>query len=137
MLLPIPPKSDISSRLHGWRQMGEKIREIRNSLAEKHIVVGQGAPLTSTVGFYADVKPDNLAEIHADKNYRFWWGKNSLASGTNIIYVDDNNNSEAIHHAEKFEKTKAFAMPIFVNGKQIKQINVTVMNNLQKQLVFK
>jgi 4-amino-4-deoxy-L-arabinose transferase-like glycosyltransferase len=137
MILPIPPKSDISTRLHGWRQMGEKVKKVRSDLPKNSIVLVQGAPLAATVGFYADVKPANLAEIHAAKNFRFWWNRDSLASGTNVVYVDDNDNSEAVHHAEKFEESQSIALPIYVNKKQIKQINVTVMKNLQKQLIFK
>ncbi len=137
MLIPVPPRSDISTRLHGWRQMGERVRQLDEETGHRAVFVGQGPPLAALIGFYGKIEPERVGEIHAGGNYRFWWRNRVLATGTDLIYIDEDKFSEAIHYTSRFAHSASETMPIYYLGRHIKNLNFTTMKNLQQSFEFK
>lgn len=137
LLLPVPPRSDISTRLHGWKEMGALIQKADLETGHQAIFVGQGGPLAALVGFYGKLPPHRVAEVHGGGNYKFWWANNSLASGTDVIYVDEDRHSEAFAYSKRFAESASHTIPISFAGKHIRNLNLTTMKNLQSKFEFK
>lgn len=134
--LPVPPKSDVTLRMHGWRQMGEIIRQLDAETAGKCYVVAQGGTLGTLVSFYGQISGDRVAELYSSGNYRVWWAGRHLEPGADVIYVDENRHSEADTHAQKFAEHIKRSHDIIVAGKKIRTLNVTLMKNLQTKFDF-
>ncbi len=137
VILPVPVKSDISSRLHGWTEMGQKLQQIDSQFSKKAYFVGQGAPLAALLGFYGKISPERVAEIHKGGNFRFWWENRKLEPGSTIVYVDTDKFSEAMAYADKFEKVASQSMDVFYNAKKLKRLNITIMENSLNEFEFK
>ncbi|GAB4274434.1 MAG: hypothetical protein Kow0029_14780 [Candidatus Rifleibacteriota bacterium] len=137
LILPISPKSDISTRLHGWREMGKKIRKLDEQLEYKAVFVGQGAPFACLVSYYGNIPPERIAEIHGDKSFRFWWASQTLPLGSDIVYIDNDKYSEASAYTGYFSESASFSLPISYAGKKIRNINFTTMKNLKHKFEFK
>ncbi len=137
LVLPLPAKSDISLRLHGWRQVGEILKKIDSQTGNKLVFACQGATLTTLTGYYAELPSARIAEIVSTGNFRVWQKDRYLPAGSDMIYVDDNNYSEVMNWAPKFESHSAESFDIFAAGKKIRTINVTRMNNLKQKMMFK
>lgn len=137
LILPLPPRSDISTRLHGWRQMGRLIQKADAENGRKAVFVGQGPPLAALVGFYGKIPAARVAEIHAGGNFRFWWQNRELEPGTTVIYVDDDVYSEAIHFAKYFSEVASITQPVYYGGRHIRNLNLTTMKNLKQPHKFK
>ena len=136
-VLPLPPKADISRRLHGWTQMGQILQKVDIETERKACFVGQGAPLAALLGFYGKLPPERVAEIHKGGNFRFWWKDRSLPKGSDIVYVDTNNNSEAKNFARFFESSASSTHELKYLGKTVKTINITIMKNSKAEFQFK
>ncbi len=126
LLAPIPPGWDISTRLHGWIPMGERIKTLDAEKNRKPIYIGQGAPFTALIGFYGKIDPERLLEIHGTGNWKFWGAEKNLGPDSEVVYVDDNNNSEAIAYGRLFrERIGTESFDISFNGRYIRTINLT------------
>ncbi|MDN5278606.1 MAG: hypothetical protein PWR01_2571 [Clostridiales bacterium] len=137
LVLPIPVRSDISTRLHGWKQMGEIVQKFDEQTGKKAIFVAQGAPLAALVGFYGKIEPGRITETHGGGNFRFWWNGRRLEPGTDMIYVDDDKFSEASRYTPVFAQTASHTFPIKSAGRHIRNLNVNLMQNLESELELK
>ncbi len=137
LIIPVPPRSDISTRMHGWRKMGELIKRADADTGRKAVFVGQGPPLAALIGFYGDIPAARVAEVHAGGNFQIWWKNRELPAGSEVVYVDDDKYSEAMHFAANFAESASMTVPISFAGRHIRNINLTTMKNLQKNLKFK
>jgi len=136
LVLPLPPKSDVTLRMHGWRQMGEIIRQADVATGGKAFIVSQGGTLGTLVSFYSGISGNRIAELYSSGNYRIWWANRFLEPGNDVIFIDEDRYSEAEHHALKFAEFKKQPHDIIVAGKKIRTINVTIMKNLQTKFDF-
>lgn len=102
LVLPIPPKSDVSTRLHGWTRMGELVRKVDLETGRKALFIGQGAPFAALVSFYGALPPDRIAEVHGVGNWKFWSNHLQIASDTEAVYVDTGRFSEARGFLDRF-----------------------------------
>jgi len=136
LVLPLPPKADISLRLHGWRQMGEILKQVDQRTGNKLLFAGQGATLTTLTGYYAKLPSDRIAEIVSTGNFKVWQKDKHLEAGSDMIFVDDNNYSEALNWATRFNSHSAESFEIFAAGKKIRTINVTHMKDLKEPMAF-
>ncbi|MEW6711409.1 MAG: glycosyltransferase family 39 protein [Candidatus Riflebacteria bacterium] len=137
LIIPLPPNADISTRLHGWRKMGEVVQRFDADTGYKAVFVGQGAPLATLVGFYGKIPSERLAEIHGGGNFQFWWQNRELAAGSEVIYVDDDKFSEAMNFARFFTASESIKIPVTYAGRHIRNINFTRLSNLNSNLKFK
>jgi len=136
-ILPLPPRMDISIRLHGWTELGEMVREIDQKTGGKNLFVGQGAPLTALVSFYGKLPPDRIAEVHGTGNWKFWWNNRSIATGAEVIYVDDDRLSEAGPFSRYFERTLAsFSRVITMRSRPIRTLNLTHFSGFKGGGIF-
>jgi 4-amino-4-deoxy-L-arabinose transferase-like glycosyltransferase len=136
LALPLPPNADISLRLHGWRQMGAIIKEADRETGNKLLFAGQGATLTTLTGYYGELPSSRIAEIVSTGNFKVWLQDRLLSPGSDMIYVDDNNHSEAMNWAKKFNSHTARSYDIYHAGKKIRTINLTHMQNLKEPMPF-
>lgn len=137
LIVPVPPRSDISTRLHGWRKLGELVQKADTETGGKAVFVGQGPPLAALVGFYGKIPAERVAEIHGGGNFQFWWANRELQPGTDVVYVDDDNHSEAFHFARNFAEVSSLTVPLHYAGRHIRNLNLTTMKNLQTKIKFK
>ncbi|OGK11701.1 MAG: hypothetical protein A2W80_01080 [Candidatus Riflebacteria bacterium GWC2_50_8] len=137
LALPLPPKADISLRLHGWRQMGELIKKADAKTGNKLMFVGQGATLTTLTGYYGELPSARIAEIVSTGNFKVWLKDRVLEPGSDIIYVDDNNSSVAMNVAGKFSSHTSESFDIIEAGKKIRTINLTHMMGLKEPMKFR
>ncbi len=93
-VVPLPPGFDISRRLTGWRELGEAVRTVDVALGRKAVFCVQGAPLTALVGFYGGVDLDRLAELNGHGQFGLWWRGRAVATGTDVVIVDENESPE-------------------------------------------
>ncbi|MBF0407124.1 MAG: glycosyltransferase family 39 protein [Candidatus Riflebacteria bacterium] len=129
LILPVRPDYDISSRLHGWQEMGKMIREAVEKLDNPFVIV-QGNTLTSLTGFYGKIDKDRIVEIHLKNNWKFWCRNFSLPIGANAVYIDENNWSCLNEQIPFFEKKgNASVCEIFYAGKKLRTINITPLIN--------
>lgn len=135
-ILPVPPSHDITTRLHGWTQLGEALRRIDHDTGRSLCFVGQGAPVAALVGFYGDLPGDRVAEIHATGNWQFWWRNRSIATGASLIYVDLQDNSEAPIFAQYFTRGTTASLTVSVFDRVIRQISLTYLQGASRQLQF-
>jgi len=137
LILPIPTKSDISCRMHGWKEMGKILVKTDTETNYKACFVGQGAPLAALLGFYGKLPPERVAEIHKGGNFRFWLKDVKLATGSSIVYVDTDRYSEANAYVNKFSSSASQTYSIKKFNKQIRKLNVTIMKNSLGSFEFK
>ena len=137
LALPIPTRSDVTQRMHGWRQMGEIVRRIDKETDRKCVFIMQGATLATLVGYYGDIEPERTAELYASGNFRIWWRDRRLEAGTDVVFVDTDRDSEAAHYARKFAGAASESFDIASCGKWVRKINITRMYNLKEPFIFK
>jgi len=136
LALPLPPKADIGLRLHGWRQMGDILKTTNAATGNKLVFAAQGATLTTLTGYYGELPSNRIVEINSSGNFKVWQENRRLETGSDLIYVDDNNYSEAKNWATKFNSSNAESFEILAAGKKIRTINITHMKNLKEPIVF-
>lgn len=136
LALPLPGKSDVTMRMHGWQQLGEIVRRADQASGKKATFVVQGATLATLVSYYGKIESQRIAELYSTGNFRVWWQDRQLEPGTNVIYIDENRHSEAAHHAEKFAASSCESHDIYACGRKIRTINVTQMVDLQEPFTF-
>ncbi|NLI74969.1 MAG: hypothetical protein GX442_00845 [Candidatus Riflebacteria bacterium] len=128
LALPLPPRSDVSTRLHGWSAMGRAVRAFDERTGRRFVFVGQGAPLTALVAFYGGLPPDRIMEAHGTGNWRFWWGQQPLPTGRDLAYVDVGHLSEANAFLSRFQGPNASeTIPIESCGRRIREITITTL----------
>jgi hypothetical protein len=137
LILPLPAKSDISTRLHGWQKMGETLQKIDEQLGKEAIFVGQGYGLASLAGFYGKIPPERVAEIHNNGNFAYWWQNRALQPGTDMVYIDDSRHSEALVYVNKFADAASQTLKIDYAGRQVQKIGITTFKDLHTELKFK
>lgn len=138
LFLPIPVRSDVSTRLHGWTQMGTALRAFDERTGRRLLFVGQGAPLTALVAFYGRLPPDRIAEINGAGQWTFWWGDRSLPPGTDLAYVDEGRYSEAEGFSRRFHgPTASESHPILARGRLVRTITITTLQNSREPLTFR
>ncbi|HEY9069900.1 MAG TPA: glycosyltransferase family 39 protein [Candidatus Ozemobacteraceae bacterium] len=137
LILPLPPRADISIRLHGWQTMGAKLREIDAVTGHTHLFVGQGGPLTALVSFYGNLPPERIAEVHGKGNWRFWWAGREPASGSNAIYVDEGRFSEALGFGKAYTTILASeTLPVVSHGRLIRTLTFTPLRGYRGGVRF-
>ncbi|KAF1079235.1 MAG: hypothetical protein GQF41_4431 [Candidatus Rifleibacterium amylolyticum] len=137
LALPLPANADISLRLHGWRQMGEFIKQIDNETGNKLLFAGQGATLTTLAAYYGGLPSSRIAEIVSYGNFKVWLKDKQLPAGSDMIFVDDNRHSEAMNWATRFGSHEARSYDIHHAGKKIRTINITHMKDLKEPMAFR
>ena len=137
LIIPLPPRSDISTRLHGWQKMGELVQKVDAETGHQAIFVGQGPPLAALVGYYGKIPPHRTAEAHAGGNFRVWWQNRELEPGADVVYVDEDKHSEAANFAGNFAEVASNSISVSYAGRHIRNFNVTIMKNLQTNFKFK
>jgi 4-amino-4-deoxy-L-arabinose transferase-like glycosyltransferase len=136
-ILPLPANADVSTRLHGWKKMGETLKQIDQKTGQKAVFVGQGYGIASLAGFYAELPKDRVAEIHNNNSFAWWWKNRTLPPGTDMVYVDDGKFSEAFIYVPRFAEAASQTLLVEYAGKQLRNIGITVFKDLQKELEFK
>lgn len=138
LILPIPPRSDVSTRLHGWQEMGRAVRALDDATGRREVFVGQGAPLTALVAFYGGLPPERIMETHGTGNWKFWGERLALPAGSGIVYVDEGRLSEAEFYLPRFLGPNASeSHPIRARGRELRTINLTVLKNSRDPVIFK
>ncbi len=124
--LPLPPRSDVSIRLHGWTEMGRMIREFDSKTGGEKRFISQGAPLTALVAFYGKLSPERIGEIHGAGNWALWAEENPIGTGTDVIYVDEGRHSEVDSFAANFTgKAGSMSEVIRVGSREIRRVTLT------------
>ena len=137
LVLPLPGRSDVSMRLHGWKTLGEAVRAADEKTGKKMTFIGQGVPFTGLVAFYGQLPPDRISTIHGMGNWRFWWKDSLLPPGGDIVYVDEGKHSEAMNVARYFAGvTSTESFPVVARGRNIRTINLTYLHGYQGGLKF-
>lgn len=139
LILPIPPRADISLRMHGWREMGAKVRELDRRFDGKALFIGQGGPLTALVAFYGRIPPERVAEIHGQGNWYFWWQDRQPASGSSAIFVNtDGRASEASLFGNACEAVLASeTIQIHARGRVVRAVTFSPMKGYQGGIQFR
>lgn len=145
LILPLPSKSDVSCRMHGWKEMGKIIRNIDAKTSKKALFIGQGGPLTSLVAFYGKIPSKRITEIIKSGNFRFWTKNRKLATHSSIVYIDVDNISNSYGYINTFTTispndfqnvaSKTFEISKF--NKKIRKINITTMKKSYKSFKIK
>ncbi len=137
LILPIPPRSDITLRMHGWTQMGAKIRELDAGSGNSALFVGQGGPLTALIAFYGHIPPDRVAETHGQGNWGFWWKNREPASGSSAIYVDEGKFPEATAFGKAYDTVLASqTLAIISRGRLVRTLTFTPMTGYRGGIRF-
>ena len=137
LLLPLPPRADVSVRMHGWRQMGSALKKIDAETGHQALFVVQGTTLTTLTGYYGGIESDRLVELYVNGNFRIWWQGRVIAPGRDVVFVDENRFPETERLAAKFAGIASEAIDIVSCGKTIRRINLTRMSGLREPLEFK
>ncbi|MBI3038982.1 hypothetical protein HYY75_08035, partial [bacterium] len=141
-VIPIPPRSDITTRLHGWSAMGETIRKIDRQTNQRVLFIAQGAPLTALVAFYGLLPPNRIAEVNGKGQWKYWWmnwDKSYIEPpfGSDAVFVDDNRNSEVNFIASFYqEKLASESILIKKNNRELRTLNFTHFRNYLGGLNF-
>jgi 4-amino-4-deoxy-L-arabinose transferase-like glycosyltransferase len=123
LLLPIPRGSDVSTRLHGWKELGALVRDLDHKTGKKAFFLSQGAPFTALVGFYGKIPPQRLTEIHGVGNWKFWWKEGAISSSTPVILIDNGVFSEIVGLSKAFSGvTASGSLPVTYQGKTIRTL---------------
>lgn len=138
LILPLPPRADVSTRLHGWKQMGEAVRRLDERFGRTALFVGQGGPLTALIAFYGNIPPGRVAEIHGQGNWQFWWKGRQPASGSSVVYVNtDSRDSEAPLLGAVCEAVLASeTLEVFSRGRQVRTLVFTPMTGYRGGVRF-
>jgi 4-amino-4-deoxy-L-arabinose transferase-like glycosyltransferase len=137
LYLPLPGRSDVSMRLHGWEALGEVIRLADEKTGKQLLFVGQGVPFTGLVAFYGQLPPDRITTIHGMGNWRFWWKDSLLPIGADIVYVDEGKHSEAPNVARFFEQSVMTEQyPMTARGRFLRTIHLTYLHGYKGGLKF-
>ncbi len=136
LLLPLPPRSDVTVRMHGWRQMGEAIRKLDEKTGRKQIFIVQGTTLATLVGYYGGIESGRFVELYLNGNFRIWWHGRVLPPGTDLIFVDADHHPEASAYAGKFASSTTESHDIYSCGRKIRRINLTRMSGLKAPLTL-
>lgn len=126
LIIPLPPGNDISTRLHGWREFGAEIASEARVVGDSAVFVTQGSTLSALAGFYGGLPVGRAVEIHRQNNWRFWWAEPTIATGTDIVFVDLDDHPELVFltpHFREVEPTRAVA--IRYNGRLIRNARFT------------
>lgn len=137
LVLPLPVRSDVTVRMHGWHQMGAIIKQIDASTGKKATFVVQGTTLATLVGYYGNIESERIAELYSNGNFRIWWRDRHLEPGSEVIFVDADRDSEAEHYGKQFGRNASESFAFFSCGKKIRTINLTRMSDLKEPLFFK
>lgn len=130
LVLPLPVRSDVTVRMHGWKQMGEFVRRVDAETGRKRLFVVQGTTLTTLVGYYGGIEPERLAELYVNGNFRVWWQGKTLPPGADVVFVDADHYPESANFGGKFTKTASESLDIYSCGRKIRRINITRMDGL-------
>lgn len=137
LILPLPVRSDVTVRMHGWKQMGEALRRVDAETGKKALFVVQGTTLTTLVGYYGGIESDRIVELYVNGNFRIWWKDRVIEPGREILFVDADHHPETERFAQKFSQTSAESFDIISCGKKVRRINLTRMSGLKESLEFK
>lgn len=137
LVLPLPVRSDVTVRMHGWEQMGEALKKVDAATGKKALFVVQGTTLTTLVGYYGEIESDRIVELFVNGNFRIWWKDRVIEPGREIVFVDADHYPETARFATKFSQTSTEAFDIFSCGKKVRRINLTRMSGLKEPLEFK
>lgn len=137
LVLPLPPRSDVSVRMHGWKQMGEALKRVDADTGHKSLFVVQGTTLTTLTGYYGNIESERLVELYLNGNFRIWWQGLTIEPGRDIVFVDEDRYSEAVSMAAKFTTVASESFDVFSCGRKIRRINLTRMSGLREPLEFK
>ncbi|HQB83189.1 MAG TPA: hypothetical protein PLR50_06830, partial [Candidatus Rifleibacterium sp.] len=130
LVLPLPVRSDVTVRMHGWKQMGEFVRRVDAETGRKRLFVVQGTTLTTLVGYYGGIEPERLIELYVNGNFRVWWQGKTLPPGADVVFVDADHYPEAAAFGGKFTSTASESLDIYSCGRKIRRINITRMDGL-------
>ncbi|MGM0600110.1 MAG: ArnT family glycosyltransferase [Candidatus Rifleibacteriota bacterium] len=125
----ILPFKDISYRLHGWEKAGKLLKKVDEETGKKSLFVGQGYGITAEAAFYGNIPPERTAETHSGKNYRFWNSKELIKNAENVVYVDEDDYSEAAHFGKRFNKQEFRQHEIHSNGRLIRKLNISIFSD--------
>lgn len=125
----ILPVRDVSYRLHGWQEAGALIRQVDQETGGNLLFVGQGYGLAASMAFYASLAPERTAEANSGKNYRFWDSQRKINEATTIVYVDEDDRSEARRRGEEFEQTDYRRHEIYLRNKLVRTLNISIFRN--------
>mgnify|MGYP001617880260 CR=1 FL=1 len=125
--LPINPKQDVSTRLHGWTEYGKLVQENDLRLGGKGYFFAQGAPFAAITSFYGKLPPDRIGEVNGSGNWKFWWRDRQLPVGASAVFLDYSPYPEVPSVGPRFfDKIVASeTVPIVSRGKLIRKINFT------------
>ncbi len=138
LVLPLPVRSDVSTRLHGWTQMGAALRAFDERTEHRFVFVGQGAPLTALVSFYGGLPPDRIAEICGTGQWGYWWQNRTLATGSHLAYVDEGRWSEVGGWLPRFHGPNASeSHPLISRGRLLRTITITTLQNSRTPISFR
>lgn len=126
----IPPRKDVSNRLHGWKQLGQIIQKADKNTGHKAIFVAQGTTLAALCAYYGKLPPDRIAEAYCSGNNRIWWKDIIIPVDKKVVYVDDNNYSLAANFSRHADKVSSETYPIKVNNRVIRTININKFEHL-------
>ncbi len=136
LFMPIPPRADISARMHGWQEFGKTIRRIDRDFDADVVFVSQGTTLGTMLSFYGNIPAERVAELHSAGNYQIWWQNRELEKGSDAVFVDDDRFPEAMHYTTRFASFTREIYNIRACNKKVRTINVTKMYNLQSPMKF-
>lgn len=134
LLLPLPPRSDVTVRMHGWRQMGEAIRKLDAQTDREEIFIIQGTTLATLVGYYGGIESGRFAELYLNGNFRVWWHDRVIPPGSDLIFVDSDHHPETAAFSQKFTSSTTESHDIYSCGRKIRRINLTRMSGLKEPL---
>jgi hypothetical protein len=137
LFIPIPPRKDISTKLHGWKELGQIIQKHDKRTGKKAIFIVQGTTLASLSAFYGKLPPERIAEPYCAGNFRIWWKNTIIPKNKKVVYVDDNYYSQISQFKKFADKISSETHQIKFKDRTIKTINTYTFNKLSTPIKLK
>ncbi|HEA47480.1 MAG TPA: glycosyltransferase family 39 protein [bacterium] len=122
-LLHLPPKIDPINRLYGWKQLGEKVNEVKREMGEEAFIFAPRHQLASEIAFYTDNKYQTY-DLDGENRYNYW-GKADFLIGKDAIFVAPQSYDKALtilSHFTSFREEEPYK--IYRNKQLIKTFSI-------------
>ena len=138
LFFPLPPRSDVGARMHGWRPMGELIKRVDVETNHKAIFVVNGTTLASLIGYYGNIESNRLLDRSLAGNFRVWHTGTQINKEDNVIFVDLDNDKAAERFADLFDNSEINkdSITFSMGTRYIRRVNISFLNSIKETFVF-
>lgn len=126
-ILDLPVKKDPTSRLKGWKELGEEITSIHDEMSIKNpvFIFSDRYQVTSELAFYVKGHPTTYCIVHKRRmnQYDLWPGFQNLLH-YDAIFVRIGNTRLPKNVEEAFEKIKKRLFTAYTSDKKIRDYSI-------------